>query len=183
MGEGAAVLVLETEAHAKARGANILAELAGYGATSDAFHVTAPHENGEGGSAAIRTALASAQATIDDLGYINAHGTSTYYNDLYETLAIKEVFKQHAYRLSVSSTKSMTGHLLGATGAMEAIFSVLAIKDGVIPPTINYETPDELLDLDYVPNKAKQKDVQVVLSNSLGFGGHNATLIFKKFTQ
>jgi 3-oxoacyl-[acyl-carrier-protein] synthase II len=182
IGEGAGIVVLEELEHALARGAFIYGELAGYGATGDAHHITTPAPDGEGAGRAMKLALADAGITPEQVDYINAHGTSTYYNDLYETLAIKEVFKEHAYKLSISSTKSMTGHLLGATGAIEAIFSLLAIKDGMIPPTINYQTPDEQLDLDYVPNVAKMKDVQVVLSNSLGFGGHNATLIFKKFT-
>ncbi|NYE05689.1 beta-ketoacyl-acyl-carrier-protein synthase II [Bacillus niacini] len=183
IGEGAGILVLEELEHALARGATIYGELAGYGATGDAHHITTPAPEGEGAGRAMKLALADAGITPEQVDYINAHGTSTYYNDLYETLAIKDVFKEHAYKLSVSSTKSMTGHLLGATGAIEAIFSLLAIKDGIIPPTINYQTPDEQLDLDYVPNVAKTKDVQVVLSNSLGFGGHNATLIFKKFNM
>ncbi|WP_342042134.1 beta-ketoacyl-ACP synthase II [Bacillus sp. OTU2372] len=183
IGEGAGIIVLEELEHALARGAHIYGELIGYGATGDAHHITTPAPNGEGAQRAMKFALADAGISPEQVDYINAHGTSTYYNDLYETLAIKEVFKEHAYKLSVSSTKSMTGHLLGATGAIEAILSLFAIKEGIIPPTINYETPDEGLDLDYVPNKAKKKDVQVVLSNSLGFGGHNATLIFKKFTE
>ena len=183
IGEGAGIVVLEELEHALARGAHIYGELVGYGATGDAYHITTPAIEGEGAQRAMKLALKDARISPEQVDYINAHGTSTYYNDLYETVAIKEVFKEHAYQLSVSSTKSMTGHLLGATGAIEAIFSLLAIKDGVIPPTINYETPDEGLDLDYVPNVAKKKDVQVVLSNSLGFGGHNATLIFKKFTE
>ncbi|MDF2788664.1 MAG: 3-oxoacyl-(acyl carrier protein) synthase [Neobacillus sp.] len=183
IGEGAGIVVLEELEHAIARGASIYGELAGYGATGDAHHITTPAPEGEGAGRAMKLALADAGITPEQVDYINAHGTSTYYNDLYETLAIKDVFKEHAYKLSVSSTKSMTGHLLGATGAIEAIFSLFAIKDGIIPPTINYQTPDEQLDLDYVPNVAKMKDVQVVLSNSLGFGGHNATLIFKKFTE
>ncbi|PLS03700.1 beta-ketoacyl-ACP synthase II [Neobacillus cucumis] len=183
IGEGAAILILEELDHALARGAHIYGELIGYGATGDAHHITTPAPEGEGAQRAMKLALEDAGITPDEVDYINAHGTSTAYNDLYETLAIKEVFKEHAYKLSVSSTKSMTGHLLGATGAIEAIISLLTIKEGIIPPTINYETPDEELDLDYVPNVAKQKDVQVVLSNSLGFGGHNATLIFKKFTE
>ncbi|MED5045113.1 beta-ketoacyl-[acyl-carrier-protein] synthase II, partial [Geobacillus stearothermophilus] len=135
----------------------------------------------EGGVRAMRQALQDAGLKPEDIDYINAHGTSTEYNDKYETEAIKEVFGDHAYKLAVSSTKSMTGHLLGATGAVEAIFSVLAIRDGIIPPTINYETPDPECDLDYVPNEARKQDVRVVLSNSFGFGGHNATLIFKKY--
>jgi 3-oxoacyl-[acyl-carrier-protein] synthase II len=183
IGEGAGIVVLEELEHALARGAFIYGELAGYGATGDAHHITTPAPEGEGAGRAMKLALADAGIVPQQVDYINAHGTSTYYNDLYETLAIKEVFKEHAYKVSVSSTKSMTGHLLGATGAIEAIFSLLAIKDGIIPPTINYQTKDEQLDLDYVPNVARVKDVQIVLSNSLGFGGHNATLIFKKFIE
>lgn len=183
IGEGAGIVVLEELEHALARGAFIYGELAGYGATGDAHHITTPAPEGEGAGRAMKLALADAGLAPEQVDYINAHGTSTYYNDLYETLAIKDVFKEHAYKLSVSSTKSMTGHLLGATGAIEAIFSLLAIKDGIIPPTINYQTQDEQLDLDYVPNVAKKKDVQIVLSNSLGFGGHNATLIFKKYIE
>ncbi|WP_026573799.1 beta-ketoacyl-ACP synthase II [Bacillus sp. UNC438CL73TsuS30] len=183
IGEGAGILVLEELEHALARDAHIYGELIGYGATGDAHHITTPAPEGEGAQRAMNLALADAGISPEQVDYINAHGTSTYYNDLYETLAIKEVFKEHAYSLSVSSTKSMTGHLLGATGAIEAIFSLLAIKEGILPPTINYETPDEQLDLDYVPNVAKKKDIQVVLSNSLGFGGHNATLIFKRFSK
>jgi len=183
IGEGAGIVILEELEHALARGANIYGEIIGYGATGDAHHITTPAPDGEGAGRSMKLAIEDAGISPEQIDYINAHGTSTYYNDLYETLAIKEVFKEHAYTLSVSSTKSMTGHMLGATGAIEAIFSVLAIKEGIIPPTINYETPDEQLDLDYVPNVAKKKDVQVVLSNSLGFGGHNATLIFKRFTE
>ncbi|MFZ7944124.1 beta-ketoacyl-ACP synthase II [Neobacillus sp. 19] len=181
IGEGAGIVILEELEHALARGARIYGELIGYGATGDAHHITTPAPEGEGAQRAMKLALADAGITPEQVDYINAHGTSTHYNDLYETLAIKEVFKEHAYQLSVSSTKSMTGHMLGATGALEAIISILAIKEGVIPPTINYETPDEELDLDYVPNEARKKDIQVVLSNSLGFGGHNVTLVFKKF--
>ncbi|MED4226715.1 beta-ketoacyl-ACP synthase II [Neobacillus cucumis] len=183
IGEGAGILVLEELEHALSRKARIYGELVGYGATGDAHHITTPAPEGEGAQRAMKLALADAEIAPEQVDYINAHGTSTAYNDLYETIAIKEVFKEHAYQLSVSSTKSMTGHMLGATGAIEAIFSLLAIKEGIIPPTIHYETPDEQLDLDYVPNVAKKKDVQVVLSNSLGFGGHNATLIFKKFSE
>jgi beta-ketoacyl-acyl-carrier-protein synthase II len=182
MGEGAAVLVLETESHAKARGANILAELAGYGATSDAFHVTAPHENGEGGSAAMRTALASARVTIDDLGYINAHGTGTTLNDQSETRAIKAAFAEKAYGIPISSTKSMTGHMMGATGALEAIFCVQAVREGILPPTIHYETPDPECDLDYIPNEAREKKIDLAISNAFGFGGHNAVLAIRKYS-
>ncbi|AMV10093.1 beta-ketoacyl-ACP synthase II [Geobacillus sp. G4] len=181
MGEGAGIVVLEELEHALRRGAKIYAEIVGYGATADAYHITAPAPGGEGGVRAMRQALHDAGLKPEEIDYINAHGTSTDYNDKYETAAIKEVFGDHAYKLAVSSTKSMTGHLLGATGAVEAIFSVLAIRDGIIPPTINYETPDPECDLDYVPNEARKQDVRVVLSNSFGFGGHNATLIFKKY--
>ncbi|MCQ6279562.1 beta-ketoacyl-ACP synthase II [Bacillus sp. EB600] len=181
IGEGAGIVILEELEHALARGASIYGELIGYGSTGDAYHITTPAPDGEGAQRSMKLALADAEISPEQVDYINAHGTSTYYNDLYETLAIKNVFKEHAYHLSVSSTKSMTGHLLGAAGAIEAVFSLLTIREGIIPPTIHYETPDEELDLDYVPNVAKKKDVQVVLSNSLGFGGHNATLIFKKF--
>lgn len=182
MGEGAAVLVLETESHARARGANILAELAGYGATADAFHVTAPHEKGEGGSAAMQMALASARATVDDVGYINAHGTGTPLNDQSETRAVKAAFGEKAYETPISSTKSMTGHMMGATGALEAIFCVQAIREGVLPPTIHYETPDPECDLDYIPNQAREKKIDLALSNAFGFGGHNAVLAIRKYT-
>ena len=179
--EGAGILVLEELEHALARGAKIYGEIIGYGATGDAHHITTPAPNGEGGGRAMKLALKDAGLAPKDIDYINAHGTSTYYNDLYETMAIKEVFGEHAYKLAVSSTKSMTGHPLGAAGAMEAVFSVLAIKDGIAPPTMNYQTPDEGLDLNYVPNEAQEMNIDVALSNSLGFGGHNATLIFKKY--
>lgn len=182
MGEGAAVLVLERESHAKARGANILAELAGYGATADAFHVTAPHEKGEGGSAAMRMALDSAQANVDELGYINAHGTGTPLNDQSETRAVKAAFGEQAYQIPISSTKSMTGHMMGATGALEAIFCVQVVRDGILPPTIHYETPDPECDLDYVPNQAREKKVKLVLTNAFGFGGHNAVLAIRKYS-
>ena len=183
LGEGCGVLILEELEHAKARGAKIYAELAGYGATGDAFHITTPAPEGEGAQRSMEEALLDANVLPEEVDYINAHGTSTYYNDLYETTAIKTVFKDHAYKLAISSTKSMTGHLLGGAGGLEAMISVLAIKDGIMPPTVNYETPDEELDLDYVPNEARKKDLNVVLSNSLGFGGHNATLLFKKYTD
>jgi beta-ketoacyl-acyl-carrier-protein synthase II len=182
MGEGAAVLVLERESHARARGANILAELAGYAATADAYHVTAPHEQGAGGAAAILQALKSAQASIDDVGYINAHGTGTQLNDVSETRAIKAAFGEHAYQIPVSSTKSMTGHMMGATGALEAIFCVLAVRDGILPPTIHYETPDPECDLDYVPNQAREKKITLALSNAFGFGGHNAVLAIRRYS-
>ena len=182
MGEGAAVLVLERESDAKKRGAVILAELAGYGATADAFHVTAPHENGEGGAAAMRMALASAEANADELGYINAHGTSTPLNDQAETRAIKAALGDLAYKIPVSSTKSMTGHMMGATGALEVIFCVNAIREGILPPTIHYETPDPECDLDYIPNKAREAKISLTLSNAFGFGGHNAVLAVRKYS-
>ncbi|MGU9968258.1 beta-ketoacyl-ACP synthase II [Bacillus sp. N1(2025)] len=181
MGEGAGIVVLEELEHALARGAKIYGEIVGYGSTGDAYHITAPAQDGEGGARAMQEAIKDAGIKPEEIDYINAHGTSTYYNDKYETKAIKTVFGDHAYKLAVSSTKSMTGHLLGAAGGIEAIFSVMAIKDSIIPPTINIETPDEECDLDYVSDKAREQDVNVVLSNSLGFGGHNATLIFKKY--
>ncbi|MCM3713321.1 beta-ketoacyl-ACP synthase II [Alkalihalobacillus oceani] len=179
--EGAGVLILEELEHAKARGASIYAELGGYGATGDAYHITTPAPAGEGGQRAIRKAFADAGLQPEEVQYVNAHGTSTYYNDLYETMAIKEVFQDHAYKLAVSSTKSMTGHLLGAAGALEAIFSVLTIRDGIIPPTIHYQTRDPELDLNYVPNETINQSVTVAISNSFGFGGHNVTLLFKQF--
>ncbi len=181
MGEGAGILVLEELEHALARGAHIYAEIIGYGATGDAYHITAPAPGGEGGARAMRQAIADAGLSPSDVDYINAHGTSTDYNDKFETAAIKEVFGDQAYNVAISSTKSMTGHLLGAAGGVEAIFSILAIQEGIIPPTINYETPDPECDLDYVPNKAREQEVNVALSNSLGFGGHNATILFKKY--
>ncbi len=181
MGEGAAVIVLETESHAKARGANILAELAGHASTADAFHVTAPHEAGAGGAAAIRQALDAARVNVDEVGYISAHGTGTQLNDLSETKAVKAAFGAQAYKTPMSSTKSMTGHMMGATGALEAIFCVQAIREGLLPPTIHYETPDPDCDLDYIPNKAREKKVEVAISNAFGFGGHNAVLVIRKY--
>jgi len=181
MGEGAAVLVLETLDYARARGARILAELRGYAATSDAYHITQPREGHEGGVRAMRLALKRAGLEPEDVDYINAHGTSTPLNDRVETQAIKTVFGERAYGIPVSSTKSMTGHMLGAAGAIEAAFCVQAIQSGIIPPTINYETPDPDCDLDYVPNVARRQRVDVALSNSFGFGGHNATLVFSRF--
>ena len=181
MGEGAAILVLETESHANARGANILAELAGYGATADAFHVTAPAENGAGGAAAIRMALASAKANVDDIGYISAHGTGTPLNDQSETRAVKAALGEKAYQIPISSTKSMTGHMMGATGALEAIFCVKAVCDGILPPTIHYETPDPECDLDYIPNVAREKRIDLAISNAFGFGGHNAVLVIRRY--
>ncbi|WP_339161759.1 beta-ketoacyl-ACP synthase II [Bacillus sp. FSL M8-0277] len=181
MGEGAGIVVLEELEHALKRGATIYAEIVGYGSTGDAYHITAPAPNGEGGVRAMKEAIRDAGLSVEEIDYINAHGTSTPYNDKFETMAIKEVLGEHANQLAISSTKSMTGHLLGAAGGVEAIFSVLSIKDSVIPPTINLVTPDEECDLDYVANEARLKEVQVALSNSLGFGGHNATIIFKKY--
>lgn len=179
--EGAGIVILEELEHALKRGAKIYAEVVGYGMTGDAYHITAPAPEGEGGARAMQMALDDAGMRPEEIEYINAHGTSTEYNDKFETAAIKKVFGEHAYQIPVSSTKSMTGHLLGASGAVEAIFSVLAIKESVIPPTINLETPDPDCDLDYVPNEARRQPVRAVLSNSFGFGGHNATLIFKKY--
>uniref|UniRef100_H5SAM7 3-oxoacyl-[acyl-carrier-protein] synthase 2 n=1 Tax=uncultured Chloroflexota bacterium TaxID=166587 RepID=H5SAM7_9CHLR len=181
MGEGAAVLVLERESHARARGAEILAELAGYAATSDAYHVTAPAEGGEGGAAAIRHALEVAGVNPEDVGYINAHGTATPLNDVAETRAIKAAFGELAYSIPVSSTKSMTGHMMGATGALEAIFCVQAVRQGILPPTIHYETPDPECDLDYIPNQAREKKIEVAVSNAFGFGGHNAVLVIRRY--
>ncbi len=181
MGEGAGIVVLEELEHAKKRGANILAELVGYGANSDAHHVTAPAPEGEGAARCMRLALESAGMSPDEVGYINAHGTSTPYNDANETKAIKTVFGEHAKKLMVSSTKSMTGHMLGAAGGAEAVVSVLALARGVVPPTINYTTPDPECDLDYVPNQAREVRVNAAMSNSFGFGGTNAVLLFKRF--
>jgi 3-oxoacyl-[acyl-carrier-protein] synthase II len=180
LSEGAAVVVLEEREHARARGARSYGELVGYGATADAYHITAPSPEGEGNARAMRMALAEAGLRPEEIDYINAHGTSTQPNDREETAAIKQVFGDHAYKLLVSSTKSMTGHLLGAAGALEAIACLLAIRDGCIPPTINYTTPDPGLDLDYVPNTARAQAITTALSNSMGFGGHNASLIFTK---
>lgn len=181
MGEGSGVLVLERESHARRRGANILAELAGYGSTSDAYHVTAPSDDGSGGTRAIRLALQSAGVNLDQVGYINAHGTATQLNDLSETRAIKAAFGNLAYNIPVSSTKSMTGHLMGATGAVEAVVCIQVIREGILPPTINYDTPDPECDLDYVPNHAREKRVDVAVSNAFGFGGHNAVLVVKAY--
>ena len=181
MGEGAAVLVLERESHARARGAEILAELAGYAATADAYHVTAPDEGGRGGAAAIRKALEVAGVALDEVGYINAHGTATPLNDVAETRAIKSAFGPLAYSIPVSSTKSMTGHMMGATGALEAIFCVQAVREGILPPTIHYQTPDPECDLDYIPNQAREKKIEVAISNAFGFGGHNAVLVIRRW--
>lgn len=181
MGEGAAVLVLERESHAIGRGAEILAELAGYAATADAFHITAPAEDGVGGARAMKQALDIAGIDLEKVNYINAHGTATPLNDASETRAIKAAFGDFAYHIPVSSTKSMTGHMMGATGALEAIFCVQALRENTIPPTINYQTPDPKCDLDYIPNEARQTTVDVAISNAFGFGGHNAVLVVKKY--
>jgi len=183
MGEGAAVLVLESFEHAQSRGAQILAELVGYGSTNDAFHISAPAENGAGAALCMRMALDTANIATTDIDYINAHGTGTPLNDKSETAAIKTVFAEGAYQIPVSSTKSMTGHLLGAAGAIEALFAVKVIQDSVMPATINYEIPDPECDLDYIPNQPRPKKVEYVMSNSFGFGGHNATVILKKFEK
>ena len=180
MGEGSGVLVLETEESVRRRGVQPLAELAGYGATSDAFHITQPAPGGEGGARAMRLALRAAGIQPTDIDYLNAHGTSTPLNDKFETLGIKAVFGPHAPRVPISSTKSMTGHLLGAAAAIEAVISVMALQKGVIPPTVNYQNPDPECDLDYVPNEARYATLTTVMSNSLGFGGHNSSLIFRK---
>jgi 3-oxoacyl-[acyl-carrier-protein] synthase II len=182
MGEGAGILIFEEYEHAKKRGANILGEVVGYACTGDAYHETAPDPEAIAGTACMRLALASAGINPEQLGYINAHGTSTKYNDLTETMVIKKAFGDHARTLMVSSIKSMTGHTLGAAGAVEGIATLLALQHGYIPPTINYATPDPDCDLDYVPNVARAAQVEYALSNNLGFGGHNASIIFKRFT-
>ena len=182
LGEGAGVLILEELEHAKKRGAKIYAEVIGYGETGDAYHMTAPSDGGEGAARAINMALVQGNIKLEEVGYINAHGTSTPANDKNETQAIKTIFGEHAYKLSVSSTKGATGHLLGGAGGVEAAFLALAIDEGIVPPTINYENPDPLCDLDYTPNKAVKRDINIGLSTSLGFGGHNAVLAFKKYT-
>jgi len=179
LGDGAGILVLEEYEHARARGARIYCELAGYGATSDAFHMTAPSENGEGAARCMAIAMRDAGVTADQVDYVNAHGTSTPLGDLAETMALKRTLGEHAYQTMVSSTKSMTGHLLGAAGGIEAIFSVLALHHGIIPPTINLDHPGEGCDLDYVPNVAREKKISVAVSNGFGFGGTNGTLVFR----
>jgi 3-oxoacyl-[acyl-carrier-protein] synthase II len=181
MGEGAAILVLEELEHAKARGAHIYAELTGYGASDDAFHITAPAENGEGSARAINMALRDAGVKPEEVDYVNAHGTSTPMNDKYETMSLKKVFGDHVYQLKVNSTKSMVGHMLGAAAGIEAIVCCKSIGSGWIHPTINLEHPDPDCDLDYVPNQAVQKTVSIAVSNSLGFGGHNSAIVIRKY--
>lgn len=183
IGEGAGIVILEELEFAKRRGANILAEIVGYGMSGDAFHVTMPDETGSGAIRVMERAIKDAGISPDQIGYVNAHGTSTPYNDKFETLAIKKVFGDRAYELPVSSTKSMTGHALGAAGGIEAVFSILAMRENTLPPTINYEHPDPDCDLDYVPNEPRQTSVDYVLSNSFGFGGTNACLIFKRYEE
>jgi len=181
IGEGAGIIILEELGHALNRGAKIYAEIIGYGLTGDAYHITAPSPDGEGAARCMAMALRDCEIPFQEVDYINAHGTSTQLNDTLETLAVKNVFHEHARKLAISSTKSMTGHLLGGAGGIEAIFTILTIHTGMIPPTINYENPDPECDLDYVPNQARRADVRVALSNSFGFGGTNAVLAFKKF--
>jgi len=181
IGEGGAALVLESLEHAQARGARIYAEVLGYGASADAYHITAPQETGEGAARAMRAALAQSGLAPEDIGYLNAHGTSTQLNDKSETAAIKLVFGPAAHQVAISSTKSMTGHLLGAAGALEALVCIKALQEGILPPTINYETPDPECDLDYVPNTARHVPIHAAMSNSFGFGGHNACLILSLY--
>ncbi|WP_431800172.1 beta-ketoacyl-ACP synthase II [Halobacillus andaensis] len=181
MGEGSGILVIESLESAQKRGAKIYGEITGYGSTGDAYHITSPAPEGEGATRAMNHALEDAGISAESIDYLNAHGTSTDLNDKFETIAAKYVFKEYANKLPISSTKSMMGHLLGAAGAVEAIISLKAINESILPPTINYETPDPECDLDYVPNEARSKDLNIVMSNSLGFGGHNVSLIFQKF--
>ena len=181
IGEGAGIVVLEELEHAKKRSAHIYAELAGYGATCDAYHMTAPRPDGSGAAKAMEMALADGGAKPEDVDYINAHGTSTPLNDAGETAAVKTVFGDHAYKLAISSTKSMTGHMLGAAGAVEAMFCAMALHDGYLPATINYQVPDPACDLDVVPGHGRSADVRYAMSNSLGFGGHNGSLLFKRW--
>lgn len=183
MGEGSAILILESLDSARARGAHILAEVSGYGSTNDAFHISAPAENGAGAALCMRMALANADLDLTEIDYINAHGTSTILNDKSETAAIKTVFGEHAYSIPISSTKSMTGHLLGAAGALESLICVKTLQENILPPTINYETFDPDCDLDYIPNTARPSRVKHVMSNSFGFGGHNATIIFSRYSE
>lgn len=183
MGEGAGILILEEMEHALQRGAKIYAEIIGYGMSGDAYHITSPSPNGEGAARCMTAALRDANIPHQDVSYINAHGTSTKYGDELETAAVKKVFGEHAYKVAISSTKSMTGHLLGAGGGVEAVISVLSINHSIVPPTINLENPDPECDLDYVPNKARQMNVNIVMSNSFGFGGTNACLVFRKYSR
>lgn len=183
MSEGAGILILEELEHAKRRGAKIYGEIIGYGMSGDAYHVTQPAPEGDGAARAMRAAIQDAGIRPEDVDYINAHGTGTELNDKFETLAIKRVFGEHAYRLAVSSIKSMTGHMLGAAGAVEAVATLLTLRDGRVPPTINYETPDPECDLDYVPNRAREMQVRVALSNSFGFGGHNACVVVRRYAE
>ena len=184
MGEGAAVLVLENLEHAKKRGAKIYAEVIGYGATSDAYHITSPAPEGEGGARAMKRAILDAKISPEQIDYINAHGTSTHLNDSLETKAIKTALGEEiAKKVMISSTKSNVGHMLGAAGAIEACFCVKAIQNSLVPPTINYKEKDEECDLDIVPNEARREDINIAMSNSLGFGGHNASIIIKKFEE
>jgi len=183
IGEGAGIIILEELEHARHRGANILCEIVGYGATADAYHITSPSEKGEGAIKSMQKAIKDAKCNLSDIDYINAHGTSTPFNDKIETLAIKNTFNKYVKNIHISSTKSMTGHLLGAAGAVEAIASILSIQNNFIPPTINYNTPDPECDLNYVPNKSILKEVNYCMSNTFGFGGHNSTLIFKSYTN
>ena len=176
-------MVLESLEFAQARGAEILAEVTGYGVTNDAFHVSAPSENGEGSALCMQLALEDGEFAPEEIGYINAHGTSTELNDKNETTAIKTIFGEAAYKIPVSSTKSMTGHLMGAAGSVEAVFCIQALQTDMLPPTMNYENPDPNCDLDYVPNQARQANVDHIMSNSFGFGGHNATLIFSRYSE
>ncbi|MBC63010.1 MAG: beta-ketoacyl-[acyl-carrier-protein] synthase II [Chloroflexi bacterium] len=180
LGEGAGIVILESEEHASKRNANVIAELLGYGASSDAHHVTQPHPEGEGASRAMQMALSASKTNINEIDYVNAHGTSTPLNDKFETISIKNTFGEHAYKMPISSTKSMTGHLLGAAGAIESVISILVINNSVIPPTINYENPDPDCDLNYVPNQSIESNISKVMTNSLGFGGHNSSLVFGK---
>jgi len=182
IGEGAGILILEELGFAVRRGAPILAEIVGYGMSGDAFHITAPSEDADGAVRVMRNTLADAKVLPEQVGYVNAHGTSTPHNDRLETLAIKKVFGEYARKLPISSTKSMTGHLLGGAGGLEAGLTVLAFRDQILPPTINYENPDPECDLDYIPNKARKASIEYALSNSFGFGGTNAALLFKRFT-
>ena len=181
MGEGSGIVVLEELEHAKARGAHIYAEVVGYGSSGDAHHITAPAPGGAGGSRAMTMAIEDAGIQPTDVDYINAHGTSTPLNEKFETMAIKDAFGDHAYNMKISSTKSMTGHMLGAAGGIEAIFSALSLEHGIILPTINYVEKDPECDLDYVPNEMIKQDIKYALSNSLGFGGHNSTLMLKRY--